>query len=75
MRYYHSLGLLPVPAERGGWRDYELAYVVRLSRIRWLVRAGVSLEAVERTGMDDPLVDLLSRQRHSRVAMIGMDNR
>ena len=48
MRYYHSLGLLPVPAERGGWRDYELAHVARLSRIRWLVRAGVSLEAVGR---------------------------
>lgn len=48
VRYYHSLGLLPVPAERGGWRDYELAHVARLSRIRWLVRAGVSLEAVGR---------------------------
>ena len=30
VRYYHSLGLLPVPAERGGWRDYELAHVARL---------------------------------------------
>ena len=48
VRYYHSLGLLPVPAERGGWRDYELAHVARLSRIRWLVRAGLSLEAVGR---------------------------
>lgn len=48
VRYYHSLGLLPVPAERGGWRDYELAHVARLSRIRWLVRAGVSLDAVGR---------------------------
>ena len=48
VRYYHSLGLLPVPAERGGWCDYELAHVARLSRIRWLVRAGVSLEAVGR---------------------------
>lgn len=48
VRYYHSLGLLPVPAERGGWRDYELSHVARLSRIRWLVQAGVSLEAIER---------------------------
>ena len=48
VRYYHSLGLLPVPAERGGWRDYELAHVARLSRIRWLVRAGLSPEAVGR---------------------------
>ena len=48
VRYYHSLGLLPVPAERGGWRDYDLSHVARLSRIRWLVRAGVPLGAVAR---------------------------
>lgn len=48
VRYYHSLGLLPVPPERGGWRDYELAHVARLSRIRWLVQAGVPLAAVGR---------------------------
>ena len=46
VRYYHSLGLLPVPAEHGGWRSYELAHVARLSRIRWLVQAGVSLETI-----------------------------
>ncbi len=40
VRYYHSLGLLPVPAERGGWRDYDLSHLARLSRIRWLVQAG-----------------------------------
>ena len=48
VRYYHSLGLLPVPEERGGWRDYELSHVARLSRIRWLTRAGVPLETVAR---------------------------
>lgn len=48
VRYYHSLGLLPVPAERGGWRDYDLSHVARLSRIRYLVGAGVPLEAVAR---------------------------
>lgn len=48
IRYYHSLGLLPVPAERGGWRDYDLAHVARLSRIRWLVSAGLPLSAVAR---------------------------
>ena len=48
VRYYHSLGLLPVPAERGGWRDYDLGHVARLSRIRWLVQAGVSLETIKR---------------------------
>lgn len=48
VRYYHFLGLLPVPAERGGWRDYDLSHVARLSRIRYLVGAGVPLEAVAR---------------------------
>ena len=48
IRYYHCLGLLPVPAERGGWRDHDLAHVARLSRIRWLVSAGLPLSAVAR---------------------------
>lgn len=48
VRYYHHLGLLDVPAERAGWRDYDLSHVARLSRIRWLAQAGVPLEAVGR---------------------------
>ena len=61
VRYYHSLGLLPVPGKRGGWRDYDLSHVARLSRIRWLVQAGVSLETIRRildeseaTGVEQP---------------------
>ena len=53
VRYYHSLGLLPIPGERGGWRDYDLSHVARLSRIRWLVQAGVSLETIKRV-LDEP---------------------
>ena len=53
VRYYHSLGLLPVPDERAGWRDYDLSHVARLSRIRWLVQAGVSLETIRRV-LDEP---------------------
>ncbi|WP_314902273.1 MerR family transcriptional regulator [Actinomyces naeslundii] len=53
VRYYHSLGLLPIPHERGGWRDYDLGHVARLSRIRWLVQAGVSLETIKRV-LDEP---------------------
>ena len=53
VRYYHSLGLLPVPGECGGWRDYDLGHVARLSRIRWLVQAGVSLETLKRV-LDEP---------------------
>ena len=53
VRYYHSLGLLPIPGEHGGWRDYDLSHVARLSRIRWLVQAGVSLETIKRI-LDEP---------------------
>ena len=48
VRYYHSLGLLPVPAERGGWRDYDVTHLARLSRIRWLAQAGVPLGTIAR---------------------------
>lgn len=58
VRYYHSLGLLPVPAERGGWRDYDLSHVARLSRIRLLVQAGVPLETTKRI-LDDPEVTVV----------------
>ena len=55
VRYYHSLGLLPVPEERGGWRDYELSHVARLSRIRWLTQAGVPLETIARVLDAEPV--------------------
>lgn len=65
IRYYHSLGLLPVPDERGGWRDYDLSHVARLSRIRWLVSAGLPLDAVagvldERSSAAGSVVDDLA---------------
>ncbi len=46
VRYYHQLGLLPVPSERGGWRDYRLEHVAHLIRIRVLAEAGVPLERI-----------------------------
>ena len=57
VRYYHRLGLLPVPAERGGWRDYELSHAARLSRIRWLTRAGIPLETIARVLDAEPATD------------------
>ena len=57
VRYYHSLGLLPVPEERGGWRDYELSHAARLSRIRWLTRAGIPLETIARVLDAEPATD------------------
>lgn len=47
VRHYHQLGLLPEPARRAnGYREYELADLVRMLRITWLSKAGVPLATV-----------------------------
>ena len=47
VRYYHNLGLLPVPAkQRGSWRDYEFADVARLIQIRSMAQAGMRLDDI-----------------------------
>ncbi|GGL44071.1 MerR family transcriptional regulator [Phycicoccus endophyticus] len=46
VRHYHAVGLLPVPEVREGWRDYGLHHVARVSRIRWLSEAGLSLATI-----------------------------
>lgn len=53
IRYYHQIGLVPVPERVAGVRDYELEHVARVIRIRWLVEAGVPLEAVAGILADD----------------------
>ncbi|OWY80667.1 MerR family transcriptional regulator [Rhodococcus sp. BUPNP1] len=47
VRHYHRLGLMPEPPRTpNGYRDYELADLVRLLRIRWLAQSGVPLGSV-----------------------------
>lgn len=47
VRHYHRLGLLDEPPRRSnGYRDYTMADVVRLMRIRWLAGSGVPLDAI-----------------------------
>ena len=46
IRYYHQLGLLPVPGVRYSYRDYGLPHVARVTRVRWLAQAGVPLSAI-----------------------------
>lgn len=53
IRHYHHLGLLAVPPVRGGFRDYDLAHLSRLLRIRWLVDRGMSLAAIGEVLPDD----------------------
>jgi DNA-binding transcriptional MerR regulator len=46
VRYYHQIGLLPVPARRDGRRDYDVTHVARLVRVRWLAQAGIPLVTI-----------------------------
>lgn len=46
VRYYHQIGLLPVPPAKRGVRDYDLYHLARLLRIRWLAEAGVPLHSI-----------------------------
>jgi len=46
VRYYHHVGLLPVPPARAGVREYDLYHLARLLRIRWLAESGLPLAAI-----------------------------
>lgn len=47
VRHYHRLGLLDEPRRlANGYREYDLADLVRLMRVRWLASAGVPLGSV-----------------------------
>ncbi|HZG94716.1 MAG TPA: MerR family transcriptional regulator [Mycobacteriales bacterium] len=46
VRYYESLGLLPVPAREGSHRTYGEPDIARLRRIELLKRLGLSLDEV-----------------------------
>lgn len=65
IRHYHAEGLLPIPDEGSTWRDYDLSHVARLSRIRWLVGAGLSLPQVREalTGTASPFDELAATLR------------
>jgi DNA-binding transcriptional MerR regulator len=63
IRYYHQIGLLPVPAVRDGCRDYQLVHVARLARIRWLAQAGVPLSRVATILPSGPLPASLDATR------------
>ncbi|HWC24281.1 MAG TPA: MerR family transcriptional regulator [Flexivirga sp.] len=77
VRYYHQIGLLPVPAERGSVRDYGMAHLARLLRIRWLVDSGVPLAAVRsmlEEQADDP-DELAAIRTDLAIALSGVDER
>ena len=43
VRYYHRVGLLPVPPVVAGHRDSGIEHLARLLRIRWLAESGIPL--------------------------------
>ncbi|MDO4630835.1 MAG: MerR family transcriptional regulator [Corynebacterium sp.] len=47
IRHYHDLGLMPIPARHGAWRDYGFDDVARLIQIRSMVQAGIALSDVK----------------------------
>ncbi|GHG55593.1 hypothetical protein GCM10012320_27550 [Sinomonas cellulolyticus] len=44
VRYYHQIGLLPVPPSPHGYREYGFDHVARMLRIRWVAEGGVPLD-------------------------------
>lgn len=61
VRHYHEVGLLPEPARRSnGYKQYGVAHLVRLLRIKRLVDLGFSLTRIAELGEDDhPPTDAL----------------
>jgi DNA-binding transcriptional MerR regulator len=57
IRYYHQIGLLPVPDRRDGRRDYNLTYVARMARVRWLTQAGIPLATIAKMLDELPALD------------------
>lgn len=55
IRFYHQIGLLPVPRHCGGRCDYDLTHVARLARIRWLAQAGIPLSRVAEMVVSGPV--------------------
>ena len=54
VRYYHRLGLLPVPPLVAGRRDYGIEHLARLLRIRWLAESGIPLAKIAPILPDEP---------------------
>lgn len=47
IRHYHRIGILPEPGRTaGGYRDYQIAELVRVMHIRQFAEAGIPLRAV-----------------------------
>lgn len=76
VRYYHRVGLLPVPPVVAGRRDYGIEHLARLLRIRWLAESGIPLAKISQMiperpdqGIDAIEADLLATQAQIEARM------
>lgn len=78
VRHYHRLGLLVEPERRdNGYRDYTMADLARLMRIRWLADSGIPLgdiapilarSAADMDDVEADLTDLVERSAQRMAA-------
>ncbi|WP_337110650.1 MerR family transcriptional regulator [Prescottella equi] len=79
VRHYHRLGLLDEPKRlANGYREYDLADLVRLMRVRWLAGAGVPLGSVSSmvtAARDEPSADDLEADLTALIETIEAERR
>lgn len=75
VRYYHHVGLLPVPPARAGVRDYDLFHLARLLRVRWLAESGLPLVAIREVLTEPGTPAAESAVEELRRALASVDAR
>lgn len=75
VRYYHHVGLLPVPPAINGIRDYDLYHLARLLRIRWLVDSGLPLRSIREVLVEPGGVPSQDTAAELRQALDSVDAR
>ncbi|MGW0161941.1 helix-turn-helix domain-containing protein [Mycobacterium sp. NPDC003323] len=69
VRHYHQVGLLPEPERRSnGYKQYGVAHLVRLVRIKRLVDLGFSLPQIAAMGTDDDHPEQALRELDAELA-------
>ncbi len=69
VRHYHQVGLLPEPQRRSnGYKQYGVAHLVRLVRIKRLVDLGFSLPQIAALGDDDDHPEQALRELDAELA-------
>ncbi|WP_082538444.1 MULTISPECIES: MerR family transcriptional regulator [unclassified Pseudonocardia] len=84
VRHYHQIGLLPEPERRSnGYKQYGVAHLIRLLRIKRLAELGVGLHTIAKLGddahpvealraLDAELVDQMDRLSSARAEVTTM---